>query len=48
MVSTVILDRFYDSTTAYQGYGRSVLPIDEIIVLNKMASYGLVPKITFT
>ena len=35
---TVILDRFYDSTTAYQGYGRSVLPIDEIILLNKMAS----------
>ena len=45
--ATVILDRFYDSTTAYQGYGRSVLPIDEICVLNKMASYGLVPEITF-
>ena len=45
--ATVILDRFYDSTTAYQGYGRSVLPIDEISVLNKMASCGLVPKITF-
>ena len=44
---TVILDRFYDSTTAYQGYGRSVLPIDEIILLNKMASHGLVPEITF-
>lgn len=45
--ATVILDRFYDSTTAYQGYGRSVLPIDEISLLNKMASHGLVPEITF-
>ena len=44
---TVILDRFYDSTTAYQGYGRSVLPIDDIFLLNKMASCGLVPEITF-
>tara|TARA_B100000575_G_scaffold287138_1_gene284977 strand:+ start:5420 stop:6019 length:600 start_codon:yes stop_codon:yes gene_type:complete len=45
--TTVILDRFYDSTTAYQGYGRSVLTIDEISVLNKMASCGLVPEFTF-
>ena len=45
--SVVILDRFYDSTTAYQGYGRSVLPLKEIVVLNKMASHGLIPNLTF-
>jgi len=45
--SVVILDRFYDSTTAYQGYGRSVLPLKEIVALNKMASYGLIPDLTF-
>ena len=45
--SIVILDRFYDSTTAYQGYGRSVLPLKDIIALNKMASHGLIPDLTF-
>lgn len=45
--SVVILDRFYDSTTAYQGYGRSVLPLKEIVALNKMASHGLIPDLTF-
>jgi dTMP kinase len=43
----VILDRFYDSTTAYQGYGRESLPIQQIKVLNRIASHGLVPDITF-
>jgi dTMP kinase len=45
--SVVILDRFYDSTIAYQGYGRSVLPLKEIVTLNKMASHGLIPDLTF-
>jgi dTMP kinase len=45
--SVVILDRFYDSTTAYQGYGRSVLPLKIIVALNKMASHGLIPNLTF-
>ncbi len=43
----VILDRFYDSTTAYQGYGRKSLPLDEIHQLNKIASHSLAPDITF-
>lgn len=42
----VIADRFFDSTLAYQGYGRK---IDHFIVnrLNAFASGGLVPDITF-
>jgi len=43
----VILDRFYDSTIAYQGYGRSSLPLDEIRELNKIASHNCIPDITF-
>ena len=43
----VVLDRFYDSTTAYQGYGRESLPIDEIRRINKIASLKRVPDITF-
>ena len=43
----VILDRFYDSTVAYQGYGRASLPLVDIHALNKIASYGLVPDLTF-
>jgi dTMP kinase len=43
----VILDRFFDSTTAYQGYGRSSIPIHEIRELNRIASHGLLPDVTF-
>lgn len=42
----VLLDRFYDSTTAYQGYGRG-LPIDTINALNMFATDGLKPDLTF-
>jgi len=42
----VLCDRFYDSTTAYQGYGRG-LDIDEIKRLNLLATGGLVPDFTF-
>jgi len=42
----VICDRFYDSTTAYQGYGRG-LDIDFINSLNKFATDSLVPDLTF-
>ncbi len=42
----VILDRFYDSTMAYQGYGRK-LDLDQIRFINQIASFGLVPDITF-
>lgn len=43
----VILDRFYDSTTAYQGYGRKSLPIRQIDQINKAATHDLAPDITF-
>jgi len=42
----VVLDRFYDSTTAYQGWGRG-LPLDSISMVNHLASRGLVPDITY-
>ncbi len=42
----VIMDRYIDSTVAYQGYARG-LGIDEMITLNHIATGGLVPDITF-
>jgi dTMP kinase len=42
----VIADRYVDSTTAYQGFGRS-LPVDLINTINKAATGGLMPSITF-
>lgn len=44
--SVVICDRFWDSTLAYQGYGRN-LPLDFVEKCNFYASEGLVPDITF-
>lgn len=41
----VLCDRFFDSTTAYQGYARS-LPLDEIDSLNAIATGGVVPDRT--
>lgn len=42
----VICDRFYDSTTAYQGYGRALsLPVIES--LNRLACQNVVPDRTF-
>jgi dTMP kinase len=43
----VILDRFYDSSTAYQGYGREALGISDIKKLNQIAALGLIPDLTF-
>lgn len=43
----VILDRFFDSTTAYQGYGRESASIRQIEMLNELAGHHLVPEITF-
>ncbi len=43
----VILDRFYDSTTAYQGYGRQALPVKDIEQLNTLATQNLEPDLTF-
>jgi dTMP kinase len=42
----VILDRFFDSTTAYQGYGRRAVPVPEIEQLNALATQNLEPDIT--
>lgn len=41
----VLLDRFYDSTTAYQGYGRGIL-LSEVVAMNAIGSCGLVPDRT--
>ena len=42
----VICDRYYDSSTAYQGYGRDI-DLDFIYELNKFASCGIEPDVTF-
>jgi dTMP kinase len=44
--TTVIMDRFIDSTTAYQGYARG-LGIETTSKLNMIATSGLIPDITF-
>jgi dTMP kinase len=41
----VFCDRFFDSTTAYQGYARG-LPLDEVHVLNASATGGVTPDRT--
>jgi len=41
----VILDRFTDSTLAYQGYGRG-MSLDTIGTLNEIATAGLKPDLT--
>lgn len=41
----VLIDRFYDSTTAYQGYGRG-LDLQSIEKANMLATGGLVPDLT--
>lgn len=42
----VICDRFYDSTTAYQGAGRQLRSVD-FSTLNRLATGGLIPDATF-
>jgi len=41
----VLLDRFYDSTTAYQGYARG-LDLDHVRELNMVATAGRTPDLT--
>lgn len=41
----VVCDRFFDSTTAYQAYGRG-LDLAEVRALNLIATAGLVPDVT--
>lgn len=42
----VICDRFYDSTTVYQGFGRGI-DLDFIQALNRVATQNIVPDLTF-
>lgn len=42
----IIADRFVDSTTAYQGYGRN-LELEFVEHVNQFATLGLLPGITF-
>lgn len=42
----VISDRFHDSTTAYQGFGRSI-PLEFVQTINSFAIGETVPDITF-
>jgi dTMP kinase len=42
----VISDRFHDSTTAYQGYGRGI-SVDSVMHINSFAIENTVPDITF-
>uniref|UniRef100_A0A832G7Q4 Thymidylate kinase n=1 Tax=Ignavibacterium album TaxID=591197 RepID=A0A832G7Q4_9BACT len=42
----VISDRFHDSSTAYQGFGRG-LPIDSVLNVHKLAIGETIPDITF-
>jgi dTMP kinase len=42
----VIVDRFIDSTTAYQGYGREI-NLGTVSILNHIATKGRKPDLTF-
>ena len=42
----IVADRYVDSTTAYQGYGRR-MPLDLVQAVNKLATGGLMPHKTF-
>ncbi len=41
----VVCDRYVDSTTAYQGYGRE-LRLGAVKTINTVATFGLMPKLT--
>jgi len=42
----VICDRYYDSSTAYQGYGRDI-DLNIVHQINNFATNGIKPKLTF-
>jgi len=41
----VLCDRFYDSSTAYQGYGRD-LPLQTVMAAHSIATHGIRPDLT--
>ena len=41
----IVADRYVDSTTAYQGYGRGI-PLEQIKVVNILATQGIMPDVT--
>jgi dTMP kinase len=42
----ILCDRYVDSTTAYQGYGR-MLDMDHVRTCNRIATRGVMPDVTF-
>jgi len=44
--AVVIADRYVDSTSAYQGYGRGI-PIEQVAAVNALATKGAMPCLTF-
>jgi len=44
--SIILCDRYVDSTTAYQGYGRK-LDLDSVRLCNRIATRGVMPTVTF-
>jgi len=44
--SIILCDRYVDSTTAYQGYGRG-LDLESVQLCNRMATRGVMPTVTF-
>ncbi len=44
--AAIVADRYADSTTAYQGYGRGI-PLHQIEVVNALATQGVMPDLTF-
>ncbi|MEY3386552.1 MAG: hypothetical protein RIR53_1363 [Bacteroidota bacterium] len=44
--SIILCDRYVDSTTAYQGYGRG-LDLTAVAAINRIATRGIMPDLTF-
>ena len=42
----ILCDRYVDSTTAYQGYGR-MLDMENVTTCNRIATRGVMPSVTF-